>query len=255
MLEQILAGVRSRLPDLVGELDTWIGRAVGAPEPRPFTAALARRGLSVIAEVKRRSPSAGDIAPGLDPSLLAAAYAEGGARAISVLTDEEHFGGSFEDLATVRGACDLPIVCKDFILHPVQVAQARAAGADAVLLIVAALDDATLGDLIAVTGGFGMDALVEAHDEAEIQRAVEAGASVVGVNNRDLTTFDVDLETAVRLREAIPSGVVAVAESGITDARAARRMERAGYDAILVGQAAAEAPDPAGFVAGLRGEQ
>lgn len=239
---------------MVGELELWLARAAGAPAPRPLGVVLGKRDLAVIAEIKRRSPSVGDIAPDLDPAALAAAYVDGGAAAISVLTNEAHFGGSLADLRAVRAACDLPLIRKDFILHPVQVAQARAAGADAVLLIVAALDDSTLGNLVTVAGGFGMTALVEVHDETEIDRAVEAGASVIGVNNRDLKTFGVDVETAVRLRDAIPDGVLAVAESGITSPAVARRMERAGYDAILVGQAAAEAPDPASFIAALRGD-
>jgi indole-3-glycerol phosphate synthase len=253
MLEPILDSVRSRLPDLVSETETWLGRAAAAPPARDLGAALTGAGLGVIAEIKRRSPSAGDIAPGLDPAALATAYASGGASAISVLTEEDHFGGSIEDLRTVRAAVDIPLLRKDFVLHPVQVAQARAAGADAVLLIAAVLDDATLGDLVAVTRGFGMTALVEAHDGSEVARSITAGAAVIGVNNRDLTTFDVDLGTAEALRSLIPADAVAVAESGVTSIEGARRMARAGYDAILVGQAAAQAEDPAAFVSELIG--
>jgi indole-3-glycerol phosphate synthase len=253
MLEPILDSARSRLPDLVAETETWLGRAAAAAPARDFGAALAESGLGVIAEVKRRSPSAGDIAPNLDAAVLATAYVEGGASAISVLTEEDHFGGSIEDLRTVRSAVAIPLLRKDFVLHPVQVAQARAAGADAVLLIATILDDATLGDLVAVTRGFGMTPLVEAHDGPEVSRAVAAGATVIGVNNRDLTTFTVDLATAEAVRPLIPAGSVAIAESGVTSAAGARRMAAAGYDAILVGQAAAQAEDPAAFVAEIVG--
>lgn len=253
MLEPILDSVRSRLPDLVAETELWLGRAAGAPPVRRFDEALAGPGLAIIAEVKRRSPSAGDIAPDLDPADLARSYVAGGAAAVSVLTEEDHFGGSIDDLRTVRTAIEAPLLRKDFVLHPVQVAQARAAGADAILLIAAVLDDPTLGDLIAVTRGFGMTALVEAHDGAEVARCVAAGATVIGVNNRDLATFDVDLATAEALRPLIPSNSVAVAESGVTSIEGARRMARSGYDAVLVGQAAAQAEDPAAFIADLAG--
>jgi indole-3-glycerol phosphate synthase len=253
VLNSIIEGVRAGLPELVDEMDTWLGRAAAAGPIRPFDVALAGSGLSVIAEIKRRSPSAGDIAPGLDPALLASRYVEGGAAAVSVLTEPDHFGGSLDDLREVRAAVDVPLLRKDFVLHPVQVAQARAAGADAVLLIAAVLDDATLGDLITVTQGFGMTPLVEAHDATEVARSVASGATVVGVNNRDLTTFEVDLATAEKLRPLIPADSVTVAESGVTSEGGARRMARAGYDAILVGQAAAESDDPAAFVAGLVG--
>lgn len=253
MLEPILDSVRASLPDLVGEIDMWWERAAAAPPVRPFDAALMGTGLSVIAEVKRRSPSAGDIALGLDPAALCADYERGGAAAISVLTEERHFGGTLGDLAAARDGCGLPLLRKDFILHPVQVAEARAAGADAVLLITAALDDSSLANLIAVTGGIGMVPLVEAHDGEEVARAAAAGATVIGINNRDLRTFEVDLGTAERLRALIPSGVVAVAESGIAGRADAARMAEAGYDAVLVGQAAATSADPASFVASLRG--
>lgn len=253
MLEPILDSVRARLPALIDDLDTWISRAVGASAVRPFDSALARGGLSVIAEVKRRSPSAGEIAPGLDPARLASEYAAGGAAAISVLTEEVHFGGSLDDLIAVREAVDLPVLRKDFVLHPVQVAQARAAGADAILLIAAVLEDPTLADLIRVTAGFGMTPIVEVHDGEEVARAAAAGAVVIGVNNRDLTTFEVDLATAEELRRLVPADAVTIAESGVTTPADARRMEHAGYDAVLVGQAAAESDDPAAFVAALAG--
>lgn len=253
MLEPILDSVRARLPGLVADMATWLERAGQAPAPRPFDAALRAPGLSVIAEVKRRSPSAGDIAPDLDPSALAGAYQRGGAAAISVLTEPDHFGGSIDDLRLVRAATALPVLRKDFVLHPVQIAQARAIGADTVLLIASVLDDPALTDLIAVAADHGMTALVEAHDRDEVMRAAAAGARVIGVNNRDLRTFEVDLATAEGARDAIPGDVLAVAESGVTSTDGARRMREAGYDAILVGQAVAQAPDPAALIAEIRG--
>lgn len=251
MLQQILDRAQARLAGLIPDLDAWDERAASAPPPLRFDQALSATGLGVIAEVKRRSPSAGPIAEELDPVELAASYAAGGAAAISVLTDEEHFGGSLDDLTAARHAVSVPLLRKDFILHPVQVAEGRAAGADSVLLIVAALDDQMLASLIARSLGLGMVPLVEVHDATEMARAVAAGATVIGVNNRDLGTFTVDLATAERLRALVPAGIVTVAESGITNVGDARRMLDVGYDAVLVGQAAASAPDPAGFVRGL----
>ena len=253
MLEAILQSVRRRLPELIAQPDRWVDAATSAPPARDLAAALGGPGLAVIAEVKRRSPSAGAIALDLDPITLARSYADGGAAAISVLTDGEHFGGSLDDLRVVAESVGLPVLRKDFILHPVQLVEARAARADAVLLIVAALDDALLESLIAEAGRLGMTALVEAHDEVEVVRAAAAGADVIGVNNRDLRTFEVDPGTAERLRHLIPTGVIAVAESGISDAWVAGRMAAAGYDAVLVGEAATRAPDPAAFVASLQG--
>lgn len=251
MLDQILESVRRRLPPVAAALGDWQERATAAPRPRDFEGALRRRRLAVVAEVKRRSPSAGAIAPGLDPAGLAQEYERGGAAAVSVLTEPEHFGGSLEDLAAVREATGLPVLRKDFILHPAQVAEARAHGADAVLLIVAALSDPELEILIDDTHRLGMTALIEAHDAREVFRAVSAGARVVGINSRDLRTFEVDLATSQTLRGLIPASIVAVAESGITDVAAARQMASAGYHAVLVGQAAVRAPAPSSFIAEL----
>lgn len=252
MLERILESVRSRLGDLEADLERLRSRALSAPPPRPLTPSLATPGLSVIAEVKRRSPSAGEISPDLDPGALAAEYARGGASAISVLTEPSHFSGSAADLEAVRSAVGLPVLRKDFILHSAQVWESRAMGADAVLLIVAALDQPQLRALLAEVRSAGMEALVEVHTRAEAERAVEAGATVVGVNNRDLATFRVDLGTAERLAAALPDGVVRVAESGMSSLGAARRMAQAGYHAILVGEAAVRSPRPAEFVSRLR---
>ncbi|MCH7584070.1 MAG: indole-3-glycerol phosphate synthase TrpC [Acidobacteria bacterium] len=251
MLDPILQSTRSRVVALRLRNDEIEAAAAGLDAPRDFIGALSAPGLSVIAEVKRRSPSAGSIAPDLDPAQLGSAYERGGAAAISVLTEPDHFGGSLEDLREIGVATSIPVLRKDFILDPLQIDEARAAGADAVLLIAAILSDQVLAGLIDHVSRFGMAALVEAHDSEELRRAIDLGAEVVGVNNRDLASFEVDLETSIRLRTQIPSSVIAVAESGINSPQDARRMYDAGFDAVLVGTAAARADDPAAFVAGL----
>ncbi|NNC43087.1 MAG: indole-3-glycerol phosphate synthase TrpC [Acidimicrobiia bacterium] len=210
-------------------------------------------GLGVIAEVKRQSPSAGVIAGDLDPVRQAIAYASGGATAISILTEPDHFGGSLDDLRFVRTEVDLPILRKDFIVAPEQVYEARVAGADALLLIVAALDQQLLKLLIKTTEQTGMTPLVEVHDTAEAQRAMEAGARLVGVNNRNLATFEVDLTTAESVAPSLAADVLTVAESGIKTGEDARRMEAAGYRAVLVGEALVRTADPAALVAELAG--
>jgi len=225
--------------------------AAGRPPARPLHAALRGPGLGVIAEVKRRSPSAGPLAPNLDAATQAARYATGGAVAISVLTEPTFFDGSLADLAAVATAVELPVLRKDFIVDEAQIVEARGAGADAVLLIVAILDAARLGGLLAVAGETGMDALVEVHDEDELDVALSAGATIVGVNNRDLVTFVTDLGVAERLARHLPAEVVRVAESGVSSPAGAARMRAAGYDAILVGEAAVRAADPAAFVGRL----
>ncbi len=252
MLDSILDDARERLAGLVPESDRWAAAAEASPPAHDFAAALRAPGLGVIAEIKRRSPSVGEIAPDLVPARLANAYAGGGAAAVSVLTESRHFGGSMDDLEEVRRAVSVPVLCKDFVLHEVQIDQSRAAGADAVLLIVAALEDDALRSLLDRAAAVGMTALVEAHDAGEVRRAVAAGAAVLGINNRDLSTFEVDVETALRLRSLIPEGVISVAESGVRDSDDARRLAAAGFDAILVGRAAAAASDPGAFVAGLQ---
>ena len=185
---------------------------------------------------------------------MAAAYAAGGAACLSVLTDEEFFGGSADDLRAARAATDLPVLRKDFTVDARDVADARLMGADAVLLIVAALDQRELVDHVRLAIDLGLDALVEVHDEPELARALDAGATLVGVNQRDLVTFEVDHERATRMAVAIPDGVVSVAESGVRDGADARRLAAAGYDAILVGESLVTAGDPAGAVAALRHE-
>jgi indole-3-glycerol phosphate synthase len=208
--------------------------------------------LAVIAEVKRRSPSKGEIAADLDPAELARAYEGGGASCISVLTDREFFGGSAEDLRAARAAIACPVLRKDFTVNAQDVCDARIMGADAVLLIVAALDDRELRDFHDLAVELRLDALVEVHDEAELQRAVEAGATVIGVNQRDLVTFELDTARAVRLGPLMPSGVVRVAESGIRSKGDARPLADAGYHAVLVGESLVRAADPGAGVADLR---
>jgi len=216
-----------------------------APPARPFAAALARAGrTNVIAEHKRRSPSRGAIREDLRPADVARAYESAGAAALSVLTDEAFFGGRLEHLEEARAATALPALRKDFVLDPWQVWEARAAGADAVLLIVAALADADLAGLLAATRQAGVDALVEVHDREELDRALTAGARVVGVNSRDLRTLTVSLDTALALAPAIPDDVVAVAESGIRTGADVRRLRDAGFDAFLVGEQLMASPDP-----------
>jgi indole-3-glycerol phosphate synthase len=213
---------------------------------RGFASALRRPGaVTCIAEFKRRSPSAGWIRQGAEPGPMAETYAAAGAAAMSVLTDEPFFGGSLDDLRAARAAAPpLPILRKDFMVDRYQVAEARAAGADAILIIVSALDDATIARLLQAADEFGLDALVEAHDEPEVRRAVTLGARIVGVNNRDLKTFTMDRDLAIRLRPLVPPDRVMVAESGIRDAADVRRLGAAGIDAVLVGETLMRAPDP-----------
>lgn len=224
-------------------------------EVRPFAEALrggGGDGVAVIAEVKRRSPSKGDLAHDLVPSVLAKAYADGGAACVSVLTDAEFFGGSAADLADARAAVDVPVLRKDFTVSEGDVCDARIMGADAVLLIVAALDDGELRAFAELARELRLTALFEAHDEREVERALEAGAVVVGVNQRDLFTFEVDTDRAVRVAQSIPDGVVRVAESGIADGRDVRRLRDARYDAVLVGETLVTSDDPAAAVRELR---
>ncbi len=217
--------------------------AQASPPARDFASALRTPGLSLIAEVKRASPSKGLLRPDFDPAALARAYAANGAAAVSVLTDAPFFQGHLEHLRAVRAAIDIPVLRKDFVLTPYQVYEARAAGADALLLIVAVLNDAELGALHRLARELGMAVLVEAHDAGELERALRVAPQIVGINNRDLRTFEVRLETTLRLRDRVPPGVILVAESGIRSAEDAARLETAGVDAMLVGEALVRAPD------------
>jgi len=254
-LDRILEAHRAAVPTDVS-LDALVERASGLPATRGFGAALAGASadgaIAVIAEVKRRSPSKGDLAIDLDPAVLAKQYEAGGASCLSVLTDVDFFGGSVDDLRTARAACALPVLRKDFTVSAFDVVEARLMGADCVLLIAAALDDDELRDLHALAGELGLDALVEIHDEAELERALTVGADLVGVNQRDLVTFQVDTERAVRVAPLMPAGVVRVAESGIRGPADARVLAAAGYHAVLVGESLVTSGDPAAAVVGLR---
>jgi indole-3-glycerol phosphate synthase len=254
-LDRILAAHRAAAAADERRLDDLVEAARGCPPARGFTTAVvegARDGLAVIAEVKRRSPSRGDLAADLDPAAVARAYVAGGASCLSVLTDVEFFGGSPEDLDAARAAVDVPVLRKDFTVCAADVCDARTMGADAVLLIAAALDDAELGDLHGLAAEVGLDVLVEVHDEAELERALAAGATLVGVNQRDLVTFEVDHERAVRVGRAMPDGVVRVAESGVRGPADAAALAAAGFHAVLVGESVVTAGDPAAAVAALR---
>jgi indole-3-glycerol phosphate synthase len=223
------------------------------PPVRGFQEAVRRSGsVAVISEVKRRSPSKGDLAPGLDPARLARDYARGGATCLSVLTDDHFFGGSAADLAAARAAVELPVLRKDFTVCVADVYDARIMGADCLLLIVAALDAAEMADLHAAAVGAGLDVLVEVHDEAEAEVALDIGAEMIGINQRDLYTFEVDTDRAVRVAAALPAPVVSVAESGIRDGDDVRRLADAGFDAVLVGETLVRAADPAAALAELR---
>ncbi len=223
------------------------------PSPRGFRRALEQaEGLGVIAEIKRRSPSKGDLNPGIDAATWAASYQDGGATCLSVLTDNPHFGGSMEDLMAASGAVDIPVLRKDFTVAAHDVVDARLMGADAVLLIVAALDDAELADLHTLAIELGLDALVETHDEAEVERAMAVGANTVGVNQRDLVTFEVDTERAIRVGNSLPEHVVRVAESGVKGPLDAAPLREAGYHAVLVGESLVTSGDPTAAVAELR---
>ena len=221
---------------------------------RGFGAALAGgQALAVVAEIKRRSPSKGDLNVGLEPAEWAAAYERGGASCLSVLTDEEHFGGSTDDLLRARAACALPVLRKDFTVCELDVLDARAMGADCVLLIAAALDRSELVGFHQLAAEVGLDVLVEVHDEAELEAALAAEATVIGVNQRDLVTFQVDHERAVRMASVIPDGAVKIAESGVRGPSDARALRGAGYDAVLVGETLVTSDDPAAAIAALIG--
>ena len=219
--------------------------AAALPAPRDLRSALRRDRLAVIAEMKARTPVMGRLSDDYAPGRLARLYSGAGAAALSVLCQETSFGGRPEHMAEARAVTDLPILRKDFIVDEHQVLEARAYGADAVLLIVAALEASRLRALMGLARELGLEAVVEVHDEAELAAALNTGAMVVGVNHRDLTTFEVDIGVTERLRPLVPSEVVYVAESGIHTPEDAARMRRAGADAVLVGEALMRAPDPA----------
>jgi len=228
--------------------------AARAPAARDFAGALDLPGsVAVIAEVKRRSPGAGAIRPGLDPVDVARGYALRGAAAVSVLTDRDYFGGGLEDLVAVKAAVGVPVLRKDFVIDPLQIAEARAAGADAILLIVRILDDALLTELLSAAGDHGLAALVEVHDGPELERAAAAGARLVGINNRDLATFETDLDVTVRLLDALPEGCIVVSESGIRSRADVERLGAEGVHAVLVGESLLRADDPSEALARIAG--
>ena len=251
VLDRIVAAHRRAAAADGRDLDELLKQAAGCPPVRPFATALGRPGMSVIAEIKRRSPSKGDLAADLDPATVARAYETGGAACLSVLTDAEFFGGDAGDLHAARNGCGLPVLRKDFTVDSRDLADARIMGADAVLLIVAAVDDGELSRFIELARALDLTALVEVHDAGELARALAAGADVVGVNQRDLHTFEVDRHRAASLAEAMPPGVIRVAESGIAGADDVAQLAGAGYDAVLVGESIVTAADPAEAVRSL----
>lgn len=227
-------------------------RVAAAPHPRDLAAALSEPGLAVIAEMKPRSPSRGPLIEVYQPAALAHAYHNGGAAAISVLTHEEGFGGTPEHIAIVRAETDLPLLRKDFIIEEYQVLEARSLGADAVLLIVAALGAERLAELMNCTHRLGMEALVEVHDAGEVDTALSVGARIIGVNHRNLCNFEIDMTLTARLRNRIGDHRVIVAESGVSSATDARQLQDAGADAVLVGEMLMRSFDPEKTVRELR---
>jgi indole-3-glycerol phosphate synthase len=256
-LDTIVAAHRAEAADDRRDIDAAIEQAERAGPVRPFTGAITgaadRDGMAVIAEIKRRSPSKGDLDPSLDPAAVASEYQAGGAACLSVLTDREFFGGDPADLSAARAAGTLPVLRKDFTVSALDVCDARTMGADAVLLIAAVLTDAELTTFLALARRCSLDALVEVHDELEVKRALEAGADLVGINQRDLHTFEVDHERALGLGALLPSSVTAVAESGIGGVADVRRLADAGYRAVLVGEHLVRSGDRRAAVAELLG--
>ena len=255
VLDDIVAGVRLDLArrQATTPLADLRARLADVPPPRDPMPAFREPGSSVIAEVKRRSPSKGDLAEIADPAALATEYAAGGAAAISVLTEERRFGGSLDDLRAVRAAVDVPVLRKDFIVTPYQLVEARAAGADLALLIVAALDDDELAGLHNEARELGLTVLVEVHDEAETERAVALGAELIGVNARNLKTLEVDVDTFGRLAPLVPADRVLVAESGITGPTDVKRFVAEGAQVVLVGEALVRDGAPRDAVAAMTG--
>jgi indole-3-glycerol phosphate synthase len=255
VLHQIVARTKARL---AAETFDWqaSGRAArqraSQRDPFAFSAALRRRGgVNVIAEVKSASPSAGSIVENPDVEAIAADYRLGGAAAISIVTEPDFFRGSREWISRAASASGLPVIMKDFVIDPSQLLRGAASGADAVLLLASLLDALQIREFIGILGDYGCDALVEVHDEAELQRAVDGGAQLIGVNNRDLRTFNVDLATSEHLAPLIPAGVVKVAESGIKNRQDVERLREAGFDALLVGESLLRQNDRAAAVAAL----
>ncbi|WP_432557840.1 indole-3-glycerol phosphate synthase TrpC [Granulicoccus sp. GXG6511] len=253
VLDDIIVGVREDLAarQRAVSVAQLAERVAALPAPRDPRADFRSPGVRLIAEVKRSSPSKGQLATIGDPAGLAAAYAAGGASAISVLTEERRFNGSLADLVAVRERVDVPVLRKDFVVTDYQILEARANGADLILLIVAALDDTQLADLLAYATELGLTALVEAHTQAEVARALAVGADVLGVNNRDLKTLEVDRSNFARLAADIPDGVIKVAESGVRTPADVAAFAAAGADVALVGEALVTGADPADAVSAM----
>jgi indole-3-glycerol phosphate synthase len=254
-IEQLIAAARDgvearRVQMPQADLESRLHRR---GEDRPFSEALVRPGLSLIAEFKRRSPSAGDISATATVPEQVRAYELGGAAALSVLTDQRHFGGSLEDLRAARAACSLPILRKDFIVDPYQLYEAAVNGADAVLLIVRVLDDDELGEMYERARGLDLDCLVEVHDGEELERALRLDADVIGINNRNLDQGTVDVATTYELMPDVPAGKTVVAESGISSRGELSELERVGVDAVLIGSALMSAEDPEALARELTG--
>ena len=256
-LTEVIEGRRRDIEERKRRVSLDVLRASIAPnvsKHRDFVNALRSGSPAIVAEIKRASPSAGPLTRA-NPAQLARAYELAGAAAISVVTEPHWFHGGLQDLYVAREACSLPVLRKDFIIDEYQVVESAAAGADAVLLIVAVLDQSSLKELRALVEALDMCALVEVHTETEAARALEAGASVVGINNRDLNDFTVDLSTAPRVREALPAAITVVAESGYQSSDQLRECYEAGFDAVLVGEALLRAADPDAALRALRGVQ
>jgi indole-3-glycerol phosphate synthase len=249
----LVAAAFLRAKALHAEREAIERRVVAVPKPPGFAAALAGHTVGVIAEIKRRSPSKGPLAPDLEAPERAASYVAGGASALSVLTEPDRFGGSLDDLRQVSATVAVPVLRKDFIVDPLQLFEARACGASAALLIVRALAPGQLAALVASAHEAGLEALVEVRDERELDRALDAGALVIGVNNRNLETLEVDPGTVVRIIPRIPAGLIAVAESGVTSRRDAEAAAATGADAILVGSALSVASDGVAAVRAMSG--
>ena len=257
MIEELVAAARNEAQERSTEvpLEQLQRQVAELPERRPFGEALTRPGLSLIAEFKRRSPSAGDIRRGATPAEIARAYEEGGAAALSVLTDVPHFGGSLEDLREARQACELPVLQKDFIVGRYQLYEGAAAGADAILLIVAALRQDDLARLHDEARGLDLDCVVEVHTEEELETALAVDADVIGINNRNLDDFSVDVQTTFELITDVPAGKTVVSESGIAERSTLEELERVGVDAVLIGEALLRSPDPAAKVRELTADE
>ncbi|MEX2448432.1 MAG: indole-3-glycerol phosphate synthase TrpC [Solirubrobacterales bacterium] len=257
MIEQLIAAARDGVEERRGRTpqEELESRLTGRGEDRPFDEALVRPGLSLIAEFKRRSPSSGEISASAAVGERVGAYERGGAAALSVLTDESHFGGSLEDLRAARAACDLPILRKDFIVDRYQLYEAAVHGADAVLLIARVLDDELLRAMYEEARALDLDCLVEVHDAAELERALRLDVDVIGINNRNLDQGSVDIRTTYELMPDVPAGKTVVAESGISTRAELEELERIGVDAVLIGSALMRAGDPEELTRELTGAE